>query len=280
MSSLIRPRDLDHALALAAGGLRPLAGGTDVWPATQGPDLPGDFVDLGALPGLRGVWPAPDGSLRIGACTTWADLAGAGLPPALAALREAAREVGGRQIQAAGTLGGNLCTASPAADGVPPLLACGAEVELVRLGHRRRLPLAAFLTGPRRTALGPGEVLAAVIVPPAGLTGASRFLKLGARRHLVISIAMVAARLVLREGRVQAAALAVGACAPTARRLPLVEAALAGARATEAAEHIDPSAVAAALAPIDDLRASAAYRARAASELLRRAVAALAGAPA
>jgi CO/xanthine dehydrogenase FAD-binding subunit len=99
--------------------------------------------------------------------------------------------VGGRQVQNAGTIGGNLCNASPAADGVPPLLALEAEVELVSAAGSRRLRLAEFLLGPRRTALLPGEVLAAVLIPEAALAGGFGFVKLGARSHLVISIAMV-----------------------------------------------------------------------------------------
>ena len=132
------------------------------------------------------------------------------------------------QIQNAGTIGGNLCNASPAADGVPPLLALDAEVELASAAGTRRLPLAAFLHGPRRTARRPDELLTAVLIPAAATEGRSAFLKLGARRYLVISIAMVAARLATADGRVTAAALAVGACGPVATRLPAVEAALVG----------------------------------------------------
>lgn len=275
-----RPRDIGQAIALVAAGARPVAGATDIWPEVTGADLPGAAVDLTALPGLSGIGPAPDGGLLIGACATWAEIARADLPPALAALQQAARLVGGRQVQTAGTLGGNLCTASPAADGVPPLLACDAEVELTGPAGARRLLLAGFLTGPRRSALAPGELLTAVHVPAAGLAGTSRFVKLGARAHLVISIAMVAVRVVVLDGRIATAAVAVGACAPTARRLPDIEAALTGAPLAKAAARVEDAAVAAALSPIDDIRASAAYRRHAAAELIRRALAELAGHPA
>ena len=192
-------------------------------------------------------------------------------------MRRAAAEIGGPQIQNAGTIGGNLCNASPAADGVPPLLVLDAEVELASAAGTRRLPLAAFLAGVRRTARRPDELLTAIHLPAAALTGRSAFRKLGARRYLVISIAMVAARLVVADGRVVSAALAVGACGPVATRLPAVEAAIAGAPAdARLPARIDAAAVAAALAPIDDHRASAGYRAKAATELLRRAVAGLA----
>lgn len=267
----LRPATLQEALAGLAGGARALAGGTDLYPGA-GARLAGPVVDLTALPGFRGITSGPQG-LRIGACTTWTEVAEASLPPACTALQQAARQVGARQIQNAGTVGGNLCNASPAADGVPPLMALEASVELISAQGHRVLRLEEFLLGPRRTALQPGEVLAAVTLPRP--TGQSVFLKLGARAHLVISIAMVAVRLDTEGDRITAAAVAVGACSAVARRLPAVEAALRGPRAG-AADRVDPAAVAAALAPIDDVRATAAYRATAAAELVRRGVEALA----
>jgi CO/xanthine dehydrogenase FAD-binding subunit len=270
-----RPDTLPAALAILAREPRVvLAGGTDLYPATEAASLPGPILDIGDLGDLDGIARTPDG-FRIGTRTRWSTIRDAELPPAFDALRQAAAEVGGVQIQNAGTVGGNLCNASPAADGVPPLLALDAAVELASAAGTRRLPLAAFLAGPRRTARRPDELLTAVLIPAAAAEGRSAFLKLGARRYLVISIAMVAARLATADGRVRAAALAVGACGPVATRLPAVEAALLGHPPDPA--RIDPAAVAAALAPLDDHRASAAYRADAAAELLRRAVAALAG---
>jgi CO/xanthine dehydrogenase FAD-binding subunit len=274
--SYIRPGALADALARLADGTHSvLAGGTDLYPAAVGGALPGALLDITAIRELAGITRTPDG-LRIGATTTWSAIAAASLPPACDGLRAAAREVGGVQIQNAGTIAGNLCNASPAADGVPPLLTLDAEVELASAAGARRLPLARFLTGPRRTDRRADELLTAVRIPAGALSGRATFRKLGARRHLVISIAMVAARLDIADGAIRAAALAVGACGPVATRLPTVEAALAGAPATpDVAARIDPAAVAAALAPIDDIRADARYRADAAAELLRRAVAEL-----
>ena len=270
-----RPETLPAALVILARAPRVvLAGGTDLYPATEAATLPGPILDIGGLGALDGIARTPDG-FRIGARTRWATIRDAALPPAFDALRQAAAEVGGVQIQNAATIGGNLCNASPAADGVPPLLILDAEVELASAAGTRRLPLAAFLEGPRRTARRPDELLTAVLIPTVATEGRSAFLKLGARRYLVISIAMVAARLATADGRVTAAALAVGACGPVATRLPAVEAALVGHPPDPS--RIDPTAVAAALAPIDDHRASAAYRPEAATELLRRAVAAIAG---
>lgn len=271
MTPYARPATLPDALALLGEGRLVLAGGTDLYPAEPGQRLSRPVLDIASLPDLRGLRLSPEG-LRIGACTTWAEIVAADLPPACHALQAAAAEVGGRQIQRAGTIGGNLCNASPAADGVPPLLVLEAEVELAARHGTRRLPLGDFLLGPRRTALAPDEVLVAVHLPARALTGRSAFLKLGARAYLVISIAMVAVRLVLEEGRVREAALAVGACSATARRLPQLEAALIGLPIAACHSCITNDGVAAALSPLDDLRASAAYRAEAAAELLRRAI--------
>lgn len=265
------PTTLTEALTLRSAGSKILAGGTDLYPSA-GATLAGPVLDLMRLPGLQGM-AIVDGDLRIGACTTWAAIAAAHLPPALAALQQAALQIGGRQIQNAGTIGGNLCNASPAADGVPPLLVLAAEVEIMSSNGTRRLPLDAFITGPRQTALAADEVLAAIFIPAAHLQGRSAFLKLGARAYLVISIAMVAVRVVVDQGRVRQAMLAVGSCSGVARRLQGLEAAVTNAPTGTAATLIRDSDVAAALSPIDDVRATGAYRARAAAELLRRAIA-------
>lgn len=271
MNAFARPQTLQDALCLlGSGGWQPLAGGTDVYPGAR-QSLRGRVLDLTAIPELSGITAGED--LRIGACTTWSELALADLPPAARALQQAALMVGGRQIQNAATIGGNLCNASPAADGVPPLLALDARVELVSPRGMRALALRDFLLGPRRTARAEEELLTAVILPAASLSGRSAFAKLGARAYLVISIAMVAARIALRDGRIVTAALAVGACSATARRLPGLEAALTGLSSASAGAAITEAAVARALDPIDDVRATAAYRATAATHLLRRAVA-------
>lgn len=271
MPDYARPESTTEALRLLAkGSWRVIAGGTDLYPGA-GSCLAGSLLDVTALPGLSGI--TQNGGLRIGAATPWSAIAAADLPAACLALQQAALQVGGRQIQNAGTVGGNLCNASPAADGVPPLLALDAEVELLSAGGTRRLDLKRFLLGPRKIALEPGEILAAILIPEKSLRGRSAFLKLGARTHLVISIAMVAARLVVERGSVSEAALAVGSCSAVAVRLPLVEAALRGSPVDEAVGKVSAPDVQKSLAPIDDVRATAAYRRDAAVELLRRAVA-------
>lgn len=271
--SYARPQTLTEAIRLLAGSqIRLLAGGTDLYPATQSAALTGPILDLADIAELNGITPW-NGGLRIGATTSWSTIAEAPLPPALRALQQAALQVGGRQIQNAGTIGGNLCNASPAADGVPPLLVLDARVELAGPLGRRDLPLAAFLTGPRRTARAPDEIVTAIFVPEQSLAGHSSFLKLGARAYLVISIAMVAARLTLAaDGRIARAALAVGACGPVATRLAGLEPALTGLTPAQAAQAITPETLSPPLAPIDDIRATAAYRIDSATELLRRAL--------
>ena len=139
-----RPKSLEEALdAVARGGGRLLSGGTDVFPALDGPRLDEAVIDLSRIDSLRGIATAADG-IRIGARTTWTDLLRPRCRARFDGLKAAAREVGSVQIQNAGTIGGNLCNASPAADGVPPLLALDAEVELASPRGRRTLPLERF----------------------------------------------------------------------------------------------------------------------------------------
>lgn len=265
-----RPESLDAALALLADTCpRVAAGCTDLFPATERKVLPGPILDISGIAALRGVTQGSEG-VTIGATTTWADLIQTNLPPAFDGLKLAAREVGARQIQARGTLAGNLCNASPAADGVPPLLTLDAEVELRSLHGARKLALSEFIIGPRRTARAPDEIVTRLHIPAKAIEGRSFFRKLGARRYLVISIAMTAARIVEKDGIVQEAALAIGACSPVATRLPEAEAALIGAPLDPM--RITEGMVAPWLSPIDDMRADAGYRRGTALELLRRAL--------
>ncbi len=268
MADYLRPTNLDVALHALAGPWTVLAGGTDFYPARVGRAIDENILDIGGIAALRGITAGADG-WRLGATTTWSELLDADLPPLFDGLKQAAREIGGRQIQNAGTIAGNLCNASPAADGVPPLLALDATVELAGRAGTRRLPLSSFITGNRRTVLAPGELLVAIHVPkPAGNVH-SAFLKLGARRYLVISIVMVAAALEIERGKIIAARVAVGACSAVAQRLPALEAALAGEAVDSLAACVDASQLL-PLSPIDDIRGSAGYRREAVATLLRR----------
>lgn len=273
MTAYLRPRTLDEALAIrAARDVAVIAGGTDIYPAHSarrawGEPTHKDVLDITAIPGLRDIEATAEG-WRIGCLVTWAALRAAPLPPIFDGLKAAAKEVGGVQVQNRGTLVGNLVTASPAGDGIPNLLALDARVEVVGGGGRRVVALAEFLTGYRATALRPDEIVTALHVPR--LDGArGSFAKLGARRYLVISIAMAAGVIATDgAGRIAAARLALGACSAVAQRLPALEAALRGVALRDAAD-VPQVAHLASVAPIDDIRASAAYRRAAALTLLR-----------
>ena len=274
----LKPKTLEEAVSvLASTGGQILAGGTDFYPSL-GERLPqGHVVDITSLGEIRGISIEKEW-VRIGGLTTWSDVIRAPLPRCFDALKAAAREVGSVQIQNRGTVAGNLCNASPAADGVPPLLALDAEVELASAAGRRRVPLAQFIAGNRKTLRRADEILAAVLVPRRGEDAASAFLKLGARRYLVISISMVAAVMQSDEsGRVADARVAVGSCSASAQRLSELEHALVGMAASAGigdvvnAEHLSQ------LSPIDDIRATAAYRRDASLTLVRRALEACVG---
>ncbi|MFI0844177.1 FAD binding domain-containing protein [Mesorhizobium sp. IMUNJ 23232] len=278
MTRYAKPKTVGEALGLLKEDRwRLLAGGTDFYPAQGARPFRDNVLDINALAELRGIAETP-GHWVFGARTTWTDVVRANLPPAFDALRQAACEVGSVQIQNVGTVAGNLCNASPAADGVPPLLTLDAEVELRSLGDVRQLPLPDFILGNRKTARRDDELLTAIRVPKQSASGRSAFLKLGARRYLVISIAMAAARIELgADGTVARAAIAVGSCSAVARRLAGLEAALAGRR--PGAEFSEAVRVAPLpeLSPIDDVRGTAEYRLEAAREIISRALMEAAG---
>ena len=269
--SYLAATELQEALALAGrGGVHVIAGGTDWFPAQAERPFTGDLLDISRIAGLRGL-SRQEGQWRIGATTTWTDILRADLPPAFAGLKAAAREVGSVQIQNTGTVAGNICNASPAADGVPPLLALDARVELTARDGRRVLPLGAFITGPRQTLRREGELVTAILVPDPAPGARSSFVKLGARRYLVISICMVAVTAEVTGGLLRDPRIAVGAASPVARQLPSLEARLEGMPPAEAAASL-LAADFDALSPIDDVRATAGYRREAVIELLRRAL--------
>lgn len=276
MALYLRPERLEDALdALGSQGLTVLAGGTDFYPARVGQALDEDVLDITALAELQGIRDSGD-HWRLGAGVTWSALRAADLPPCFDGLKAAAREIGGLQVQNAGTLVGNLCNASPAADGVPGLMALDATVELAGAQGRRSLPVADFITGNRETQRRPDELVTAICIPKPAANTVSSFAKLGARRYLVISIVMLAIVIEPEDGRIASARLALGACSPVARRLPALEAAIEG-RALDGAlgETLEDVHLEDALAPIDDIRATAAYRREAAATLIRRELSAL-----
>lgn len=265
------PTRLDEALdLLGSRRLSVIAGGTDYFPSRGRAPVKTDILDVSRLEGLRGIARRADGGLRIGAATTWTDIATANLPEAFAGLRAAAREVGSIQIQNAATVAGNLCNASPAADGVPPLLTLAAMVEVANRTGSRIVPLAGFITGPRAVDLADDELLTAIHVPAPPDHARAAFRKLGSRKYLVISIAMSAAVIgVGPDGTIDHATVAVGACSPVALRLMALERDLIGKCPRDVAvtsAHLAP------LSPISDIRSSAGYRLHAIRELIQRTI--------
>jgi CO/xanthine dehydrogenase FAD-binding subunit len=252
-----------------------VAGGTDYYPARVGQPLDDDVLDISGLGALRAI--TDEGShWRLPALASWSDVIAAELPALFDGLKLAAREVGGVQIQNAGTICGNLCNASPAADGMPNLLAMDAAVELASASGTRQVKVGDFVTGNRRTLRRPDELVTAILVPKPRHEARSGFVKLGARRYLVISIVMAAGVIeTAPDNSITAARIAVGACSAVAQRLPALEAALVGRRFDRAlADAVAPDHLA-PLSPIDDIRASAEYRNDAAMTMARRLLAAI-----
>ncbi len=278
-----QPDSLEQSLEiLAQSAMTIMAGATDIYPQQTTPKVwgggaPTGWLDISKIEGLRGIVEYDD-YYRIGCLTTWMDMQRADLPSYFDGLKGAAQDVGSVQIQNRGTVVGNLCNASPAADGVPPLLTLNASVEICAQSRQRQMPLSAFILGNRRTALQPDEMVVAIRVPKLSDRCRSAFTKLGARRYLVISIVMAAAVIELAPDRtIGDCRIAIGACSAVAQRLTALEQRLIGQAIDDVSlEMIGPELLR-ALSPIDDVRASASYRRRAAQVLTSRLLAALQG---
>jgi CO/xanthine dehydrogenase FAD-binding subunit len=270
INQYFRPATLDDALAaLASGPWRVLAGGTDIYASKAGP-AGQPLLDIGAVSQLRGISKIADG-WRINALATWAELIATPLPRWFEALKGAAREVGGVQIQNVASIAGNVCNASPAADGTVALLALDARIILQSAAGAREIALADFVTGPRRIARRADELVVAIDIPQRSGSARSTFTKLGSRRYLVISTAIVSIVIDVNESNIiTCAALAVGALSPKAERLWALEGELCGLkRRPDIARLVEPRHLA-GLAPIDDVRASKAYRLDAVTSMLKR----------
>jgi CO/xanthine dehydrogenase FAD-binding subunit len=255
---VLGPRSLEEALQLKAErpDAVPIEGGTDVMVELNfDRRRPDALLNLNEVPELKG-WRRENGTLRLAAGLTYTE-AMRDLATALPALAEASRTVGSPQIRNRGTIGGNLGTASPAGDALPPLLVQNAEVELARTGGTRRMPLREFLVGPKRNALGDDELIAAVHVEPSG--AAQTFMKVGPRNAMVIAVCSLALAVDRERDEIRAS---YGSAGPVPG---LVVAALPDV--DEFPEH-----VAEAASPIDDVRGTAAYRRHALRVLTKRAL--------
>jgi len=267
MSSLSLRQALD---AMETSALPILAGGTDFYPALRDAAAPAEVLDVTRITSLRQISETAEG-WSIGAASTWTDVINTDLPPVFDALKAAAREVGSVQIQNSATLAGNLCNASPAADGVPPLLTLNATVELASSRGHRIMPLSEFITGPRMTERAADELLIAIHVPRMSEHARSRFFKLGSRRYLVISIVMASVTLVADEqGNLVDVRIAVGSCSAVARRLVGLEQVLTGQSIRFDIVSLVSSGMLGELAPIDDVRGSGQYRMDAVQKIVSR----------
>lgn len=270
-----RATTLEEALAARAewgSDGQVLAGGTDVMVQyLYGELAPRAFIHVEGITELTGI--STNGRTSLGALTSHRTLA---TTPTLAerhpALASAAATVGGWQTQVKGTVGGNICNASPAADTVPPLLVADAHVTLRSPAAERRMSLSDFIVDRRTTALGPDELLTAVDLEPLPSGSAEVYLKLGRRGAMEVALVGLAVRLgFAASGAVSDARIAVCSVGPRPRRIPEAEAALLGSTLEASALAEAGAALVAAATPIDDARATATYRRRTLSGLLERA---------
>ena len=272
MTTYLRPRTLEQALAARAENpaFTVLAGGTDLMVDAPHKTEPVGLLDLFGLPALCGI-EADSGGLRIGAATTYrAILEDARVRDELPCLWEACREVGAVQIQARGTLGGNIVTSSPVGDTLPALLALDAAIELASVRGARKVPYAAFCTGYRTTVLAADELVVAVHLPRAAAGARQLWRKVGTRRAQAISKVAVAAVAHLEGGRVASPRIALGAVAPTPIRAREAERALAGALPDTGTAGRVEAALLAEIHPISDVRSTETYRRQVAGRLVAR----------
>jgi len=270
MLEYFRPEKLEDALVvLSENQVTLLAGGTDFFPARVGKPITEKVLDLTGIHGLRSIQQTDEG-YSFGALTTWTDIIQAELPPAFDGLKKAAKTIGGIQTQNAGTLCGNICNASPAADSVPNLMSLDAKIELRSIKGMRTLPIEKFILGNRKTLKKQDELISRILVPHPGKNALGNFEKLGTRAYLVISIVMVGVVAELNEqDEILKLKISVGACSPVAKRLPRLEEECVGQRLKSIEIH--PNHLE-SLSPIDDVRASASYRNTVVPELLKRAI--------
>lgn len=250
-----------------------LAGGTDLMVQyLRGEMEPAALIHIEPLHELRSL--TFNGRTSVGSLVTHRALATSETISARhPALQEAAGTVGGWQTQAVGTIGGNVCNASPAADTAPPLLVADAHVTLRSSSAERRLPLHEFWLGRRATSRHPDEMLTSLDVEPLGPGEGETYVKLGRRGAMEVAIVGLAVRLGFEEGQVAAARIAVCSVSPTPMRIEDAEAALVGSDLGSKALEAAAAAIRSAITPIDDARASAAYRTKVVAGLLERAAA-------
>lgn len=272
-----RPTSIAEAVALLArDGARAIVGGTDLIPQLRERRRAASvIVDLKHVPALTAIARTADGGWRIGGAASVAALGRNAEFSALhGSLLDAGRLIGSLQVQTRASLAGNLCNAAPSADGVPLLLALGAEAEIEGPKGSRRVAAGAVPTGPGRTTLGAGEMVTAIVLPAKRPRSASRYLRFTPRREMDIAIAGAGVAIELDDsGRITAAGIVLASVGPVPVRAQRAEALLIGEVASKAAFAAAGAAAAQACTPISDTRGSADYRRRLVDVLTRRALA-------
>ncbi len=252
-----------------------MAGGTDLLVALRhAPQHERTIIALERIDELHRIDELPDNGISIGAAVTFNAITGNRLLKArYPLLTRAALTVGGPAIRNMASIGGNIVTASPAADSLPALYLLDARLELRSATGQHTVAIDAFISGPRRTMLQPGEIISRIILPPAQDWNIQCFEKVGRRKSLAIAVASLAAMLRLADdGTVLEARFAWGSVGPTVLRCPAAEAVLTGQPLQEASLHEAAALVRKAVSPIDDIRATADYRRTVAGNLLLRLV--------
>jgi xanthine dehydrogenase FAD-binding subunit len=271
------PKTIEEAVALmGAGDARALAGGTDLIPQLrEGRRRAASVVDLKHIPELTAVGPTPDGGVSIGAAANATEVSRHeavlhGYP----AIAESARLIGGVQVQNRASLGGNICNAAPSADAVPALI-CHEALALIAGGKgERKLPVEQLFKGPGRTALGAGEILVSIELPPPQTNAAAKYLRFTPRREMDIAIAGAGTWIRLAaDGTIAEARIVLASVAPTPIHAPSAERCLAGRRPARALFEEAGRYAATDARPISDTRGSADYRRTLVAVLTARALA-------
>ena len=270
-----RPASLSEALELmgALERVKPMAGGTDLLPLMRdGAIAVDEIVDIQGLHELRGIT-VEDGALRIGALTTLTEILESPLVAEKApVLREAVGHIGSVQTRNQGTLAGNLCNASPAADSAPALMVLGAQASIASEKGVRKVPVEELFAGPKMNSLGKDELVTEILVPELPPGSGAAFEKLGRRRGITLSVVNAAAYLALDGKKCLDARIALGAIAATPIRLPGVEDTFKSKELTPEAIEESSRICYALVSPVDDVRASAEYRKEMACVLVKRAI--------
>jgi len=246
-----QPNDLNSALDVLKNNsdLTIAAGCTDLFPITNNMSLDKNILDITNIKSIRG-FEFNNKETKIGSAATWTDIINENLPSCYDMLKACAKEVGSIQIQNLGTIGGNICNASPAADSIPCLLALDAKLELSSINNQRIIPIDEFILGSRKTKLEQGEILTSIIIPKEKEKGSSSFRKIGARKYLVISIC-------------------VGSCSEVAKRIFSIERQLIKKDINEDIfNQVDFSQLN-EISPITDIRSTHVYRLKASQLLIK-----------